>query len=118
MYLKWAKRHLGIVLIIQLLLMMLAIIINGLKLIYFEVFLCSASLFGIVLYLLLRFIANTVSPRIMMNVIFLDVAIIILFVISLFGIDNGLPSVAIWGLVPMRTFMVFFCNRFNVRGSV
>ena len=117
MYLEWVKKHFRIILAFHFILMITTMIVNGPKMLYVEFFLLSALFFGVLLYFYYRFLANRTSGQAVINILGADIILIGVFIVSLFGVHDGLISIGFWGLVPFRTLKVFYCKKFNIVGT-
>jgi hypothetical protein len=123
MYLEWVKKHFWVVLAFQLLLLLIITIIihgGGFEELLRHVvilFLCTL-IFSIIVFFLSWILRDSVSTKIVLIVLSFDISIIFFSILSLFGYYDKLIAIGVWGLLPFRTWWVFWSIKFNIKGTV
>ena len=108
------KKSFAYILVLHSLLLTVSMAINGISIVYFQIFLVSLLLFGPIVFLVSIIIKNSKNPWLFVWLFFFDIFIIICFIYSVIGQEQSiLLAYFIWIAIPFRNIFVFFLIRFN-----
>ena len=113
---KFIKKNLIPFFLIQLLLMVISMLKNGISTTYIYISCLALVLPGSIFFLFTRLMKNSSFPGLFIMIFFYDILILFSFVYSLIERqDSILYSYLLWAAVPLRNVMVFFSKVFNVK---
>lgn len=112
MYINLIKKNLFVSRVLQFIITLIVIVVCfEVNLVY--LFFIGTSFFGLILYLLMKFIfENSESRQLNLTLLFFDIALVIFSVLAIFK-DNMYSYFSVL-ISALRYPYVEFCNRFNI----